>query len=435
MVKRQFPNPVELAKLMRFKAPQLNGKKRRLDAALTIDDLRTIAKRRTPRAAFDYTDGAAEGELSLARARQAFEDVEFHPSILRDVSAVDTSTTVLGGSSALPFGIAPTGFTRLMQTEGEIAGAGAAGAAGIPFTLSTLGTSSIEDVKAANPNGRNWFQLYVMRQREISYGLVERAAAAGFDTLMFTVDTPVAGARLRDKRNGFSIPPALTLGTIVNAIPRPWWWFDFLTTPPLEFASLSSTGGTVGELLDSAMDPSIDFDDLRVIREMWPGRFVVKGVQNVEDARRLADLGVDGILLSNHGGRQLDRAPIPFHLLPEVAREVGRDTEVMVDTGIMNGADVVAAMALGARFTLVGRAYLYGLMAGGRAGVDRAIQILGDQVVRTMKLLEVSSVAELEPRHVTQLQRLVPRALPEVPVRAARSGRKAAPRKVPAGTP
>ncbi len=437
MVKRQFPNPVELAKLMRFKAPQLNGKKRRLDAALTIDDLRTIAKRRTPRAAFDYTDGAAEGELSLARARQAFEDVEFHPSILRDVSTVDTSTTVLGGSSALPFGIAPTGFTRLMQTEGEIAGAGAAGAAGIPFTLSTLGTSSIEDVKAANPNGRNWFQLYVMRQREISYGLVERAAAAGFDTLMFTVDTPVAGARLRDKRNGFSIPPALTLGTIVNAIPRPWWWFDFLTTPPLEFASLSSTGGTVGELLDSAMDPSIDFDDLRVIREMWPGRFVVKGVQNVEDARRLADLGVDGILLSNHGGRQLDRAPIPFHLLPEVAREVGRDTEVMVDTGIMNGADVVAAMALGARFTLVGRAYLYGLMAGGRAGVDRAIQILGDQVVRTMKLLEVSSVAELEPRHVTQLQRLVPRALPEVPVRAARStpARKPAPRKVPAGTP
>lgn len=437
MVKRQFPNPVELAKLMRFKAPQLNGKKRRLDAALTIDDLRTIAKRRTPRAAFDYTDGAAEGELSLARARQAFEDVEFHPSILRDVSAVDTSTTVLGGSSALPFGIAPTGFTRLMQTEGEIAGAGAAGAAGIPFTLSTLGTSSIEDVKAANPNGRNWFQLYVMRQREISYGLVERAAAAGFDTLMFTVDTPVAGARLRDKRNGFSIPPALTLGTIVNAIPRPWWWFDFLTTPPLEFASLSSTGGTVGELLDSAMDPSIDFDDLRVIRDMWPGKFVVKGVQNVEDARRLTDLGVDGILLSNHGGRQLDRAPIPFHLLPEVVREVGRDTEVMVDTGIMNGADVVASMALGARFTLVGRAYLYGLMAGGRAGVDRAIQILGDQVVRTMKLLEVSSVAELEPRHVTQLQRLVPRALPEVPVRAARStpARKPAPRKVPAGTP
>jgi len=412
MVKRQFPNPVELAKLMRFKAPDLNGKRRRLAAAHTIYDLRDIAKRRTPKAAFDYTEGAAESEISLARARQAFEDVEFHPSILRDVSSVDTTTTILGGTSAMPFGIAPTGFTRLMQTEGEIAGAGAAGAAGIPFTLSTLGTTSIEAVKAENPNGRNWFQLYVMRQREISYGLVERAAAAGFDTLMFTVDTPVAGARLRDKRNGFSIPPQLTAGTIINAIPRPWWWYDFLTTPPLEFASLSSTGGTVGELLDSAMDPSINFDDLKIIRDMWPGKLVIKGVQNVEDSKKLADLGVDGILLSNHGGRQLDRAPIPFHLLPAVAREVGKDTEVMVDTGIMNGADVVASLALGAKFALIGRAYLYGLMAGGREGVDRTIQILSDQVVRTMKLLEVNSVEELEPRHVTQLERLVARARP-----------------------
>ncbi len=424
MVKRQVPKPKQLLELMQFKKPELNGKKRRLGGALTIYDLKDIAKRRTPKAAFDYTDGAAEGELSLARARQAFEDIEFHPSILRDVSKLDTTTKVLGGTSAMPFGIAPTGFTRLMQTEGEIAGAGAAGAAGIPFTLSTLGTSSIEDVKAANPDGRNWFQLYVMRQREISYGLVERAAAAGFDTLMFTVDTPVAGARLRDKRNGFSIPPQLTVGTIVNAIPRPWWWWDFLTTPPLEFASLQSTGGTVGELLDSAMDPSINFDDLKIIRDMWPGKIVIKGVQNVEDSRKLADLGVDGILLSNHGGRQLDRAPIPFHLLPDVVREVGKDTEVMVDTGIMNGADIVASVALGAKFTLVGRAYLYGLMAGGRQGVDRAIAILSDQIVRTMKLLEVASIEELAPQHVTQLQRLAPRAVHPVAAAAAATVKK-----------
>ncbi|WP_460775807.1 alpha-hydroxy acid oxidase [Microbacterium sp. GXF7504] len=410
MVTRQLPNPAELLELMKFKKPQLNGKKRRLDAALTIADLRAIAKRRTPKAAFDYTDGAAEGELSLARARQAFQDVEFHPDILRPATDVDLSCEILGGPSALPFGVAPTGFTRLMQTEGEIAGAGAAGAAGIPFTLSTLGTTSIEAVKAANPNGRNWFQLYVMRDREISYGLVRRAAAAGFDTLQFTVDTPVAGARLRDKRNGFSIPPQLTPGTILDAIPRPWWWFDFLTTPKLEFASLSSTGGTVGELLDAAMDPTISYDDLEVIRGMWPGRIVVKGVQNVPDAKRLVDRGVDGIVLSNHGGRQLDRAPIPFHLLPEVVREVGRDATVMIDTGIMNGADIVAAVALGAKFTLIGRAYLYGLMAGGRAGVDRTIAILRSEIERTMKLLGVSSLAELESRHVTQLERLVPRA-------------------------
>jgi L-lactate dehydrogenase (cytochrome) len=408
MVQRQFPKPAEIFELMRFKKPQLNGRKRRLDAALTIYDLRTIAKRRTPKAAFDYTDGAAEYELSLARARQAFEDIEFHPGVLKDVSHVDTTTNVLGGASRLPFGIAPTGFTRLMQTEGEVAGAGAAQAAGIPFTLSTLGTTSIEGVKAANPTGRNWFQLYVMRDREISYELTRRAAQAGFDTLLFTVDTPVAGARLRDKRNGFSIPPQLSFGTIANAIPRPWWWWDFLTTPKLEFASLSATGGTVGELLDAAMDPSISYADLKVIRELWPGKITIKGVQNVEDARKLADLGVDGVLLSNHGGRQLDRAPIPFHLLPKVAREVGKDVEVLVDTGIMNGADIVASIALGAKFTLIGRAYLYGLMAGGRAGVDRTIAILESEVVRTMKLLGVHSIDELEPKHVTQLRRLQP---------------------------
>lgn len=408
MVQRQLPKPSELLEFMQFKKPSLDFAGNRLQSALTIYDLRRIAKRRTPAAAFDYTDGAAEGELSMTRARQAFEDIEFHPGILTDVSTVDTTTKVLGGTSALPFGIAPTGFTRLMQTEGEIAGSGAAGAAGIPFTLSTLGTTSIEDVRRVNPNGRLWFQLYVMRQREISYGLVERAAKAGYDTLFFTVDTPIAGARLRDKRNGFSIPPQLSLKTVANVIPRPWWWYDFLTTPKLEFASLSSTGGTVGELLDAAMDPSINYEDLKEIRELWPGKIVIKGVQNVEDSKKLADLGVDGILLSNHGGRQLDRAPVPFHLLPEVVREVGKDTEVMVDTGIMNGADVVASLALGAKFTLIGRAYLYGLMAGGRRGVDRTIEILSEEVRRTMRLLQVSCVEELEPKHVTQLRRLQP---------------------------
>lgn len=410
MVQRQLPRPSELFELMQFKKPQLNGKKRRLESALTIADLRKVAKRRTPAAAFDYTDGAADAELSMNRARQAFEDVEFHPDILKPAEHVDTSLEILGGRSALPFGIAPTGFTRLMQTEGEVAGAGAAGAAGIPFTLSTLGTTSIEDVRAANPHGRNWFQLYVMRDREISYGLVERAAAAGFDTLMFTVDTPIAGARLRDTRNGFSIPPQLSLKTVANAIPRPWWWFDFLTTPKLEFASLSSTGGTVGDLLNAAMDPTISYEDLTVIREMWPGKLVIKGVQNVPDAVRLIDAGVDGIILSNHGGRQLDRAPVPFHLLPQVVREVGRDATVIVDTGIMNGADIVASVALGAKFTLVGRAYLYGLMAGGREGVDRMIEILSGEIRRTMTLLGVSSLDELEPRHVTQLRRLIPAA-------------------------
>jgi L-lactate dehydrogenase (cytochrome) len=412
MVQRQVPKPAEVFELLKFKKPDFDARRRRLARAQTIEDLRVIAKRRTPRAAFDYTDGAADDEISLKRARQAFRDVEFHPDILHPAVDLDTSCEIFGGRSALPFGIAPTGFTRLMQTEGEVAGASAAGAAGIPFALSTLGTTAIEDVQAANPNGRNWFQLYVMRDREISYGLAKRAAAAGFDTLFFTVDTPVAGARLRDKRNGFSIPPQITLRTVLNASLRPWWWWDFLTTPKLEFASLKSTGGTVGELLDSAMDPTISFEDLDIIREIWPGKIVVKGVQTVEDAKLLADRGVDGIVLSNHGGRQLDRAPIPFHLLPHVVREVGNDLEVHVDTGIMNGADIVASVALGARFTLIGRAYLYGLMAGGRRGVDKTISILRTEVERTMKLLEVATLDELGPQHVTQLARLQPIAKP-----------------------
>jgi L-lactate dehydrogenase (cytochrome) len=395
---------------MKFKRPELNAKKRRLQSALTIYDLRTIAKRRTPKVAFDYTDGSAEAEISLARARQAFEDIQFNPSILRDVSTVDTATTVLGGPAALPFGIAPTGFTRMMQTEGEIAGASAAGAAGIPFSLSTLGTCSVEDVKAANPHGRNWFQLYMWKDRDRSMALVDRAAAAGFDAMLVTVDAPVSGARLRDNRNGMTIPPTLGIKTIVNAIPRPAWWINFLTTEPLAFASLDRWSGTVAQYLDSTFDPTVTFEDLAWIKEQWPGKLVVKGVQNLDDARKLASMGVDGIVLSNHGGRQLDRAPIPFHLLPEVVREVGADTEILLDTGIMSGADIVAAIALGARFTLVGRAYLYGLMAGGREGVDRTIEILSSQIRRTMRLLGVTSLAELEPAHVTQLERLTPRS-------------------------
>ena len=236
--------------------------------------------------------------------------------------------------------------------------------------------------------------------------LVERAESAGFDTLLVTVDVPVAGARLRDTRNGMSIPPTLTLRTLLDAVPHPRWWFDLLTTEPLSFASLDRWPGTVAEYLDSMFDPTVTFEDLTWIKSQWPNKLVVKGIQTLDDARAVVDLGVDGILLSNHGGRQLDRAPVPFHLLPAVARELGGATEVLLDTGIMSGADIVAAIALGARFTLVGRAYLYGLMAGGEAGVERAIEILSGQVTRTLRLLGVTSLDELTPQHVTQLYRL-----------------------------
>ncbi|UVO11564.1 alpha-hydroxy-acid oxidizing protein [Mycobacterium sp. SVM_VP21] len=406
---RRVPRIGELAPLIRLRRPRLNRTARRLETALTVEDLRLLAKRRTPRAAFDYTDGAAEDEISLERARQAFRDIEFHPAILRDVSTVDTSREVLGAPVALPFAIAPTGFTRLMHTAGELAGARAAEAAGIPFALSTLGTASIEDVAAAAPGARRWFQLYMWHDRDRSMALLRRAAEAGYDTLLATVDCPVAGARRRDSRNGMSIPPALTLRTIADAAMHPAWWFDLLTTEPLSFASLDRWSGTVAQYMDTMFDPSLTFDDLAWVKSQWPGRFVVKGIQSLADARAVVDRGADGIVLSNHGGRQLDRAPVPFQLLPEVAREVGADTEILLDTGIMSGADIVAAIALGARCTLIGRAYLYGLMAGGQAGVDRVIDILAEQIRRTMRLLGVGELAELTPQHVTQLQRLVPR--------------------------
>ena len=404
-VKRRIPSPKDLAQLLRFRKVILSPRKRRLARALTIYDLRDIAKRRTPQAPFDYTDGGADTESSLTRARAAYEKLEFQPRILRDVKDVDLSVQMLGKKMSMPVGIAPTGFTRMMQTEGEYAGACAASDAGIPYTLSTMGTRSIEDVAKAAPGGRNWFQLYMWKDRDRSMALVDRAKAAGFDTLVLTVDVPVAGARLRDVRNGMTIPPSLTSKTILNAIPRPAWWMNFLTTDPLKFASLDSWNGTVAELLDSMFDPTVTYEDLKWIRGQWQGNLVVKGIQNVDDAMMSVAAGADAIILSNHGGRQLDRAPVPLHLLPEVVKAIGDKAEVQVDTGIMHGADVVAALASGAKFTWIGRAYLYGLMAGGKPGVDRTLEIFRTQIIRTMKLLGARTIAELNPDHVRFIAR------------------------------
>ncbi len=395
-----MPKFADLAPLMRFKKFSLPSAKRRVQGAQTIWDLRTLAKRRTPRAPFDYTDGAAEAEITLRRARDSFLDLEFRPRILRNVSAPDLGTQVLGQRSALPFGIAPTGFTRMMQSEGEYAGSQAAQAVGIPYTLSTMGTASIEAVAAAAPEGRNWFQLYLWTDRDRSMELIDRAAKAGYDTLMVTVDTAVAGARLRDVRNGLTIPPALTARTVLDASYRPAWWFNFLTHEPLSFASLSHYSGTVADLINSMFDSTLTYPDLEWLREVWKGKLVVKGIQTVDDAKKVVDHGADGIVISNHGGRQLDRAPVPLHLLPEIAAELKGKTAIMLDTGIMSGGDIVAALALGADFTLIGRAYLYGLMAGGRTGVDRTIEILGSQAGRTMQLLGANRVEDLSPDHV-----------------------------------
>ncbi|TDD30129.1 alpha-hydroxy-acid oxidizing protein [Kribbella turkmenica] len=400
MTDRQLPKWSELKPLLRPKPITVNPTDRRLERALTITDLRAIAKRRTPRSVFDYTDGAAEAEISLQRARRLFAEMELQPSILRNVSEIDLGTSILGGRSELPFAFAPTGFTRMMNHEGESAVVRVAEQIGIPYALSTMGTTSIEDVAVAGPDARKWFQLYVWKDRDAGEDLVKRSAAAGYEALMLTVDVPVAGARLRDVRNGFTIPPSLTAKTVLDASLHPAWWANLLTTRPLTFASLSAWDGTVAELLDTLFDPTMTIDDLNWLRSIWSGPLIVKGIQTVEDARRVVDAGADAIVLSNHGGRQLDRAPTPLRILPEVRKAVGSDAEIYLDTGIMSGADVVAAIALGADACLVGRAYLYGLMAGGQRGVARAAEILTEEVRRTMALLGVSRVADLNPSHV-----------------------------------
>ncbi|MFF0145400.1 L-lactate dehydrogenase (cytochrome) [Amycolatopsis sulphurea] len=401
MPQRRLPRPSELKQILRPKPIVLDPTDRRLGAAHTIADLRTAARKRTPRAAFDYADGAAELEDSLLRTRQAYRRVEFHPNVLRGVSDVDTSTEILGERAELPFAFAPTGFTRMMQHEGECAAGRVAQRNGIPMSLSTMATTSIEDLAAAAPHARKWFQLYVWRDHGAGEDLMNRAWENGYDTLLLTVDTPVAGARMRDVRNGLTIPPALTLKTFADGALHPAWWFNLLTTEPLSFASLSHFDGTVAQLLEKLFDPTLDYDDLDWVRRTWPGKLVVKGVQNVDDAREMVRHGADGIVLSNHGGRQLDRAPTPIELLPPVLDAVEGAAEVWVDTGILSGGDIVAALARGADAVLIGRAFLYGLMAGGERGVQRCVDILRTELIRTMQLLGVRRIQDLRPSHAT----------------------------------
>jgi L-lactate dehydrogenase (cytochrome) len=349
---------------------------------------------------FDYTDGAAESESGLRRCREAFARVEFVPRVLRDVSTVDTTTSLMGSPATLPLVFAPTGFTRMMHHQGEPAVARVASRLGVPYVLSTLGTTSPEDLIAAAPGTDAWFQLYVWRDRGASTELIDRVAAAGYRLLVLTVDSPVAGARLRDVRNGLTVPPALTLKTILSSAAHPAWWMNLLTTEPLQFASLRNWEGTVAELMNKTLDPRVTVDDFDWLRSRWDGPLIVKGIQAVEDATMVVEHGADGVVISNHGGRQLDRAPVPLEQLPYVVDAVGDRAEVYLDGGVLSGADIIAAVAHGARACLVGRAYLYGLMAGGEAGVQRAADILQRDVTRTMQLLGITRLDELTPAAV-----------------------------------
>lgn len=400
MTKRRFPRPSEIFPLIGFSFPSLKRNEVRLAKTADLEDIRKLAKKRTPRAVFDYTDGAAGSESSLNRAREVFNSVEFSPRVLRDVTNIDTSIDLLGKPNALPFAFAATGFTRMMNYQGEVAVAKVAEKYGLAYALSTLGTTSPEDLATAVPGARLWFQLYMRRDTKLNQDLVDRVKKMGYETIILTVDTVVGGSRFRDVRNGLTIPPKLSGKTLLDMARHPHWWMNLLTTAPLEFASLKNTGGTVQELINKIFDPSINLKDIEWLRKNWDGKILVKGIQSVEDAKMLVKTGIDGIILSTHGGRQLDRAPVPLELLPEVKKAVGKKMKVFLDGGVMSGSDILAAIAFGADAVFVGRAYLYGIMAGGQKGVERVVEILKKEIETNMRLMGITSLKELTPDRV-----------------------------------
>jgi L-lactate dehydrogenase (cytochrome) len=384
-----------LRSVLRFRRLELDPVARRLARTASVADLRAIARRRLPRGVFDYIDGAAEDERTLAANSAAFAAVTFRPRVLRDVGQVDPSTTLIGRPLPLPLVLAPTGFTRIADPDGELAVARAAARAGLPYTLSTLSTRSIEEVAAASA-GPRWFQVYVWRDR----GLVK---AAGYEALVLTVDTAVLGRRERDVRRGFSLPPKIGLGTLVDGAVHPGWTWRFLRSEPIRFANVQESAGvgdgttavTLSDYVNTQFDPGLSWRDVEWMRSEWRGPLVLKGIQTVDDARLAAGAGVEAIALSNHGGRQLDSAPAPLDLVAPVADAVGDRLEIICDGGVRRGSDIVKAVALGARACMAGRAYLYGLGAAGERGVDHVLGLLDADVRRTMALVGASGVAEL----------------------------------------
>ena len=397
-----------LRSVLRFRPLETDPVARRLARAASVADLREIARRRLPHGVFDYIDGGAEDENTLRENSAGFSRITFRPRVLRDVSTIETTTTILGREVPIPLALSPTGFSRIADPEGELAVARAAARANLPYTLSTLGTRSIEEVAAVS-DGPKWFQVYVWRDRGLVKELIQRAADADYEALVLTVDTAVLGRRERDVRRGFSLPPKIGLGTLVDGALHPGWTWSFVRSDPIKFANVvgrETADGTnavsLAEYINSQFDPILSWDDVAWMRTIWDGPIIVKGIQTVEDAVLAADVGVEAVALSNHGGRQLDTAPSPIDLVAPVVDAVGDRTEVYCDGGVRRGSDIVKAVALGARACMGGRAYLYGLGAGGERGVDHVLAMLATDVRRTMALVGVTRVDELS-RDLVQL--------------------------------
>ncbi len=390
----------------RFQRPTRDRVGRRLSRAGSWEDLRGLARRRLPRGCFDYIDGGAEDERTLRANVDAFADVVFAPRVLQGLREVSPVASILGSPAAYPLVLAPTGFTRIADPAGELAVARAAQRAGLPYTLSTLSTRSIEEVRAVS-DGRLWFQVYAWRDRGLVREMVDRAAAARYEALVLTVDTAVFGRRERDVRRGFSLPPMLGPSTVVDGLLHPSWTAGLLRNDPIRFANVigrevgdGATPVTLADYINHQFDPSLSWTDIDWLRSIWDGPIVVKGIQRVADAIRAADAGVDAIALSNHGGRQLDGSPATFTLVGPVADAVGGRTEIICDGGIRRGSDIVKAVAAGATSCMAGRAYLYALGAAGERGVDTLLGWWRDDIVRTLHLIGAGSIDDLDPSYL-----------------------------------
>lgn len=398
----------QLRSVMKFERLRWRPQERRLARAVNVGSLRAIARRRLPGGIFDYIDGGAEDEFTLRRNVEAYQNLEFRPRVLSDVSTVDPSTVVLGRRVPIPVVLAPTGFTRIVTPAGELDVARAAERFGLPYTLSTLATRSIEEVRSVS-DGDLWFQVYVWRDRGLVADMLQRAADSGYSTIVITVDTAVLGRRERDVARGFSLPPRLSPGILVDGLLHPSWTWQFLKSDPIQFANLTRPDGdnaspvNLAQYVNSQFDSSLSWQDIAWFRERWGGRILLKGVQTVEDAELAVDHGVDGIVLSNHGGRQLDGAPVPIELLPNVVEAVGGRTEVYCDGGVRRGSDIVKAVALGATAVFIGRAYLYGLATAGATGVTHVLELLRNDVERVMALIGASNIQDVTRGHVTMI--------------------------------
>ena len=399
-MKRQLPRWKSIKPLLGWGLPKSPFRDRKLNSVVNLAELRSLANRRVPKAVFDYVDGGANDELAYARSQEIYSRVEFKARVLRDVSVIDLKTKILDKESALPIIFAPTGYTRMMHYQGEVMVAKVCDENNLIYNLSTMGTTSSKEIGEQVPNVRRWFQLYLWRDRDQSLKFIEEAKAAGFEGLMLTVDTAVGGIKWRDMRNGLTVPPKIGLKTFFDMALKPKWWFNLLTTAPLEFPTFRNFNKPLSEIAAKVFDPAVTFEDVKWLRSVWQGKLIIKGIQTVSDAQELAKIGVDAIVLSNHGGRQLDRSVVPLELLPAVRTAIGpkgNSPEIYIDGAIMSGADCLAAVALGADAVLIGRAYLYGAMAAGKNGVEKVVEILRFEMETALKLMGAKNLSELSP--------------------------------------